>query len=267
VVGWLVLLAAVPGVLVYLLAQSLGIIEVLVPGLVWTLIVASLVGLFTVLVAVRRAWAVATAVAVVAVVTVMTAALTRFDGTVGERIEQPSSMAELDVPDMAAGRLVLDLTELQLPPGVTSIPIDMGVGRMEIVVPTDVQVRASATVGAGQAEIFGSTRSGVSVELTRVISPQGATTMLDFDLELRAGQVRVCQEAPGRGGQDGCGVQDAGIDVSPRPFGPNPAPSPEPSGELPATSVAPASVPPATAPPASVPPASAAPAAPTTTVG
>ena len=64
VIGWLALLAAVPGVLVFLVAQSLGIIEVLLPGLVWTLIVASLVGLFTVLVAVRRAWVVAVAVAV-----------------------------------------------------------------------------------------------------------------------------------------------------------------------------------------------------------
>jgi len=205
VVGWFALLTAVPAVLALLLAQSFGVLDVVLPGLVWTLLVVSLVGLFTVLIAVRHAWVVATAIAVLLVSTLVAASLTRFDGTVGQRIETPTSPDELVVPDMAAGHLVLDLTSFDQPEGTATIPIDMGVGRVDVIVPDGVTVNADVSVGAGEARVFGTSRDGLSVEVTRTSKVEGATSTLDLDIELRAGLVQVCRSGPGTGGVDGCG--------------------------------------------------------------
>jgi hypothetical protein len=205
VVGWLALLTAVPAVLGLLIAQSFGIIDVQLPGLVWTLLGVSLVGLFAVLVAVRHAWVVATAIAVLLVSSVVAASLTRFDGSVGQRIETPATMDELVVPNMAAGQLVLDLSALDLPEGTTSIPVDMGVGRVDVIVPDGTTVHATASVGAGEARLFGTSRDGLSVDVARTSSVPGASSTLDLDIELRVGLVQVCHAGPGIGGTDGCG--------------------------------------------------------------
>jgi predicted membrane protein len=167
--------------------------------------VAALVGLFVVLVAVRKAWVVATAIVVLGVVSIVTAALTRFDGEVSERIEQPASLDELVVPEMAAGRLVLDLSAVDFPEAAYRIPVEMGAGQVEVVLPDDAAVRAAVSVRVGEAEVLGTTRSGVSVDLTRSDTPTPSSGSVELDVELGAGQVRVCRAGPGIGGTDGCG--------------------------------------------------------------
>jgi phage shock protein PspC (stress-responsive transcriptional regulator) len=206
VFGWFTLITAVPAVLALIVAQSLGIVEISLPGLVWTAIAVSLLGLFVVLVAVRQAWAVAVAIAGLAVATVLTAALSSFEGEVGERIEQPATVDELQIPNLAAGRLVLDLSRLDLPEGTLSVPVEAGAGQVEIILPADAAVRAEVSVRMGEAQVLGRTRSGLSVEVVRTDTPTPSSGSIDLDVELGAGQVVVCRPGPGIGGSDGCGV-------------------------------------------------------------
>lgn len=64
-----------------------------------------------------------------------------------------------------ADRFVLDLTRLSDPEDLAgeSIRIDAGVGTVEVIVPEDLAVDASADVGVGEATVFGRTTSGLDL--------------------------------------------------------------------------------------------------------
>lgn len=97
-----------------------------------------------------------------------------------------------------AGDHVLDLRGLSADELDGSLQIDAGMGRIRVLLPADVNVEADASVGLGEVNLFGTTRSGPD---SRV---QGSQTgdgdeRLDLEIHLGLGDVRVIQENQGAG--------------------------------------------------------------------
>src|SRR5581483_8914527 len=112
----------------------------------------------------RRVAAVVGAMALLLVPAALAAALGRVDGQAGHRSVTPVVMADLDRSYRhAAGLFELDLSRLQLPAGETPVHISMGAGKIDVTVPWDADVRATASVGAGTFELFGSRQTGVNL--------------------------------------------------------------------------------------------------------
>ena len=57
-------------------------------------------------------------------------------GTWGERTFRPASVAELARGyEMGVGAMTVDLRDLELPPGRTDLPLEIGIGEIQVLVP------------------------------------------------------------------------------------------------------------------------------------
>ena len=114
----------------------------------------------------------------------------------GDRDVAVASVADLhDRYDLSAGRLRLDLRQLQLAEGEQrSVRARVGMGDLVIRVPQGVTVDADARSGAGEVELFGHQSDGLDVTRTtaRDIGTGGGTLHLDADVGL--GRVVVVRD-------------------------------------------------------------------------
>ena len=62
-------------------------------------------------------------------------------GGVGDRTERPATPAELRDYQLGAGDFLLDLRQLQVPPGTTTVDARVGVGELAVEVPDGITVR------------------------------------------------------------------------------------------------------------------------------
>lgn len=112
----------------------------------------------------------------------------RFDAGIGERVWRPTTMADLATPyELGLGSLRLDLSDLVIPPGTTTIPIDvtLGIGELDITVPDDVRVLVDAQVDLGALEVDGLPREeGQDVAIVSEM-PGGPATGPVIDLTAR----------------------------------------------------------------------------------
>lgn len=92
----------------------------------------------------------------------------------------------------AAGDFYLDFTKAFIPEKETPIRIDSWAGDVHILLPEDLDVRISASVKAGDINIFGQKADGVVRDLFYE-SPdyETATKKLDIIIDLKAGSIRV----------------------------------------------------------------------------
>jgi phage shock protein PspC (stress-responsive transcriptional regulator) len=77
---------------------------------------------------------------------------------VGERSWSPTTVLEAQRPhNLGIGSARLDLTELAIPAGITTVPVDasVGFGELVVIVPDDVRVIVDAGVGLGELRIDG----------------------------------------------------------------------------------------------------------------
>lgn len=77
---------------------------------------------------------------------------------VGERSWSPTTVLEAQRRhDLGIGSARLDLTDLVIPTGVTTVPVDasVGLGELVVIVPDDVRVIVDAGVGLGELRIDG----------------------------------------------------------------------------------------------------------------
>ena len=68
-------------------------------------------------------------------------------GGVGDRTERPVTPAELDTYELGAGDFVLDLRQLQVPPGTTAVRARVGVGELVVELPDGVSAQVVASTG------------------------------------------------------------------------------------------------------------------------
>lgn len=120
--------------------------------------------------------------------------------TVGENLETPldtvrPATAALvgDRYSHAAGELVLDLSEISDVAALDGrdLTVESGAGRVEVIVPDNVDVLASASVGAGDATLFGTSRDGLGIELSTRRDVPAEVATLTLDVQLGVGEVVV----------------------------------------------------------------------------
>jgi Cell wall-active antibiotics response 4TMS YvqF len=133
-------------------------------------------------------------VALMAVLSVAVAADWDLDvplaGGVGDRTERPVSPAELTEYELGVGNLVVDLRQLQVPPGTTVVEARVGIGELDVELPDGVSVQVEATSGLGEVQVLGQEEGGFGsrVETTSEVVPD---RRLRLDLRVGLGQVRV----------------------------------------------------------------------------
>jgi phage shock protein PspC (stress-responsive transcriptional regulator) len=135
------------------------------------------------------------------------AAVAMAGGTVGERFDGdvmtsvPTSAAQVqDTYEFKAGEMVLDLSELDDPENLDgrTIRVDGELGRIEVIVPDDVDVQVDAFVdGLGDTSVFGEHDDGVEPRVTDThdVRDEVATFSLDADLSVGEIVVHTAREA------------------------------------------------------------------------
>ena len=122
----------------------------------------------------------------------------------GELRLAPSEFDELQPRyELGAGSIRLDLTQLPFDGESIAVDIAVGAGEIRVIVPDDVDVAASGSVGIGQVRILSRSAGGLGVgdvETTvEVDDPQGS---IELELNAGLGDIRVdtSPAAVGRGG-------------------------------------------------------------------
>lgn len=123
---------------------------------------------------------------------------------IGESVHTPTSAATASEGySMGAGELTLDLSELDVTVGETlTVPVQMGVGDLTVIVPRAVPASAEVSLGAGQVtwrfDDDTLSRGGVahrSTELQTDAVRDGATAQIHLDIQVGAGDVLIKEES------------------------------------------------------------------------
>lgn len=138
------------------------------------------------------------AVLVVAVLTAAATVATVFHvdlrNGVGERTYQPAGAADVQRQyELGVGELRLDLAGMRFPVGETRIDARVGIGELNIVVPDDVALRATATAQAGEVDVLGRSTDGRHADLS-VETP--GLRVLVLDAKVGLGAVRITRSLP-----------------------------------------------------------------------
>ncbi len=98
---------------------------------------------------------------------------------------------------LAAGQLIVDLSQVELGSAAIPITVTDAAGQVIVIVPSDADVQVTASAGAGELRVLGHVDGGYQVS-SRVSSPgTGASTgVLDIDVSVGVGQVTVEQGSP-----------------------------------------------------------------------
>ncbi|WP_217492585.1 LiaF domain-containing protein, partial [Streptomyces prasinopilosus] len=117
---------------------------------------------------------------------------------------EPSSVAQIrPVYDLGTGTGTLDLSEARIPEGETvSSRMNVGVGRLRVIVPEGMTVKLSIDVGVGDIQLPGDKRKDVDVapgkheEMTlRPAAGARKTGTLELDIQVGVGQAEVSRAA------------------------------------------------------------------------
>lgn len=86
-------------------------------------------------------------------------------GAVGDLEVRPASASDLEGEyRMLVGSLVVDLRDVELPPGTTELAVSTVMGEVEVLLPQGLSVDVDGSVAAGNADVLGVTHDGVAVD-------------------------------------------------------------------------------------------------------
>lgn len=112
---------------------------------------------------------------------------------VGEKTERPTTVTALDSSyEHGIGDLELDLSDITLPAGTTSVDASVGIGKLVVTVPQDVAVVIDAHAGVGSIDLMGARDDGVDAD--RQLTLPGATPdapVLDLEADIGVGDIEV----------------------------------------------------------------------------
>ena len=115
-------------------------------------------------------------------------------GGIGERVERPVSVSELEREyRLGFGQLELDLRGLELPRGETRVQASVGVGELDITVPSDVAVAVTTDARWGEVDLLGRETDGRDAR-DRYVDPgfDSASRRLVVEAEARGpGEITV----------------------------------------------------------------------------
>jgi Cell wall-active antibiotics response 4TMS YvqF len=111
-------------------------------------------------------------------------------GGVGDRTERPTAPDELTGYELGVGTLEVDLRQLQVPLGTTTVEARVGIGELAVELPQGVSVAVVARSGLGQVQALGEEEGGFGSRVD-ASSDAGGGRRLELDLRVGLGQVRV----------------------------------------------------------------------------
>ena len=118
-------------------------------------------------------------------------------GGAGDHLARPAalSVSHDTSYNLAAGRLMVDLRNVSLSPGLTTVRAEVGFGQLVVRIPSGTQVELHAHASAGDMEIFGTDANGLDVDRSRVVNPNTTGPVLRIYAHAGFGQVRVVSSA------------------------------------------------------------------------
>jgi phage shock protein PspC (stress-responsive transcriptional regulator) len=113
-------------------------------------------------------------------------------GATGKVEHVPATLDALQPKyDLGAGELTLDLTALDFTQVTREVSVNLGVGKLLVLVPSDAPVEVHGEVGIGDAEAFGNERHGLGASLDSVEVPPGSTGKLSLRVSVGIGKAEV----------------------------------------------------------------------------
>jgi phage shock protein PspC (stress-responsive transcriptional regulator) len=113
-------------------------------------------------------------------------------GTWGDRTFRPATVADIgDGYEMGAGEMRVDLRDLELPPGRTDIPLQIGMGQIQVLAPPDVCVVTDAALSLGAANTGSGEEGGIDFEVHDRTVPDPGVRYVHLDVDLGVGELRV----------------------------------------------------------------------------
>lgn len=188
--------------------QVLGGVLLVVAGSLWLLDTASdvsvpwrtllpialvVVGLATVLLALRRPAGelIGTGVVLTVLVVVSALAPANLGFTIGERSERPTTIDQAtEGYGHGIGSLEVDLERLELSESIT-VEVGLGIGELRIVAPEGVPLDVRATAGVGEVEVLDRRSSGVGAKVEELFDDDNDGPTLRIDASVGVGQIRV----------------------------------------------------------------------------
>jgi phage shock protein PspC (stress-responsive transcriptional regulator) len=190
-------LAALIGVGIVGAALGVGLLAALGGGVVIAIlaVVAGLALIGTALVGGAR-WIIVPALALVLPLGVVSAAGIDLDGGVGDRDYHPASLTQLrDSYELGIGSLVVDMTDVDLPPGqTTNVGVDVGLGEAVLYVPDDACVSSDVQVGVGATDVLDRDNDGVDVDFLEDAAAPVGRPKLHIDADVGVGVIEVVRE-------------------------------------------------------------------------
>jgi hypothetical protein len=124
-------------------------------------------------------------------------------GGIGEREFRPTTVAEASGGyEHGIGKMIVDLRDLgDLPAtsGTVRVPIRLGIGEVQVLVPDGVDLDVGAHLGAGEVEVLDRRASGTRVEQTFHIDDPHTARTLQLDIDGGVGHIDVQHQAGGGG--------------------------------------------------------------------
>ena len=137
-------------------------------------------------------WLVLPAMAIALPLAFVSAANIDLDGGFGERTERPATVAELHSGyRIGAGELTLDLRDVKLPAGDRRIKLGVGTGHVLVLVPSDVCVATTASIGMGAVAVFDRDSGGVDVDWSDGRHAPAGTPRLLVDGDVGVGFLEI----------------------------------------------------------------------------
>jgi phage shock protein PspC (stress-responsive transcriptional regulator) len=144
-------------------------------------------------------WLVVPALILVLPLAIVAAAGIDIKGGVGERHYRPASMADVhDRYRLGMGSLEVDLRDVDLPAGRTTVKVDLGMGGALVRVPANACVASNVDIGAGAARVLAHVSDGVDVAYASESAPKGDAPEVYVDADIGAGALDVRRGDDGR---------------------------------------------------------------------
>jgi len=116
-----------------------------------------------------------------------------FSSGIGEKLERPATVAELDESyELGLGELAVDLSRLELPPGATEVDVRLGIGDVIVTVPEGAALEIDARASVGEVNVLGDRDEGAAAH--KRVTVEGSTTdapVLRLDADVSMGSLEV----------------------------------------------------------------------------
>jgi phage shock protein PspC (stress-responsive transcriptional regulator) len=148
-------------------------------------------------------WLILPALAIALPLAFVSAAGIDLHGGFGDPQVHPTTLADLSHGyRLGAGQLVVDLRDLDLPPGDHPLTVHIGAGHALVLVPDDVCVASTASVGIGGVEVFDRSGGGINTDWSDDRKAPAGTPRLVLRGDVGLGLLEVRHSDDDRTGHD-----------------------------------------------------------------